>query len=914
MINDVAEIKSRFDLIKDHKPKATKKLNELAEILASAYKHDIELADDMWQYLVDLNVTDNSSNSKFYIAQIFNKLTNLLEPEDATRLLVHTPKRVYLMILFGYEGSTMWHCLDVLIEGFLKLCSVENAISVIGFYFEKFDQLGKKYNLSVVSSSIRIADDLFKADKSYHDVVQAFLESLLEIEDSRINSYVRIQIFLLKYDKSYDCEELISLAYDHKFAKEYIELMWENKEFMSEEEFSDRWSSYLDDLDEENTTIPYPNFDNELERIRSESLEGSQYDGSKMRFFVSILKTNDAILPYYFNSVNLLTECIVYEWVSEKDWDRLIRYISQLILNSNEEYFSSSRIKRLLDHYIGKYINEYYYDEVDEYGRSYDLITKRDISKFEEILSSISAITVGCTLHKEYHEYIKSFMESTSGNYDALNLIGFDEKKDERNPEEKLKDYVHDFLLSGATQQDNRDEEYRRICKELQQSYWKYERYEQINYDYSKACDEELSRFFFAYSPYDYDERYKLLSACIKKNDVDKAVELIDLMASTKNNEGYDDLNGWGRQNMLTLMYLIEEFNYHKNEDMWSDSSINDEMRKTVKQLVKRSWSILPKRSQEELTVELYKITPKDESIDEYVETLLNEVDVYCTFPKPRGKGSAKDINQMSSDIHKSFKRLSLNGRLDIVEKVMLKFAAVKDILGPVTFETWMSHMVRELKEGEVTSIYRNHPEIFEAWLEIDNLRKNSIFCVAEAIGSNCTKVEFDNFRNLIFAKKGFIEGIDAAFNYNSDNMRSLLLFDGKTAKIEMDYIDVSGFMPISNAFFNFLVTRNNLNLDSVRIISLKINDIYVKDKSMGFYCTFDDGPAIGFNVYDKKSEEELIIYPDFFEKNGINQIYKIEVAFAMMDENTKLLEETEPIVLEYDILNNCYKFLKKNI
>lgn len=53
MITTMNEIEQRFDAIKDHKPKASKKLNELGEILASAYKINPDRADEMWQYLVD---------------------------------------------------------------------------------------------------------------------------------------------------------------------------------------------------------------------------------------------------------------------------------------------------------------------------------------------------------------------------------------------------------------------------------------------------------------------------------------------------------------------------------------------------------------------------------------------------------------------------------------------------------------------------------------------------------------------------------------------------------------------------------------------------------------------------------------------------------------------------------------------
>ena len=86
MINTLQEIQDRFEKIKDHKPKASKKLNELGDILASAYKISSELADEMWQYIVDLNVDDDVANAKFYVAQVFIKISDRLSPEEAIGL------------------------------------------------------------------------------------------------------------------------------------------------------------------------------------------------------------------------------------------------------------------------------------------------------------------------------------------------------------------------------------------------------------------------------------------------------------------------------------------------------------------------------------------------------------------------------------------------------------------------------------------------------------------------------------------------------------------------------------------------------------------------------------------------------------------------------------------------------------
>ena len=126
MITTMNEIEQRFDAIKDHKPKASKKLSELGEILSSAYKLNPDRADEMWQYLVELNVREDVNNAKFYIAQVFNKVKGLISAEDATDLIMMTPERVELMLLYGYDGGTLYSVLNTLTVGFLKNENVNN--------------------------------------------------------------------------------------------------------------------------------------------------------------------------------------------------------------------------------------------------------------------------------------------------------------------------------------------------------------------------------------------------------------------------------------------------------------------------------------------------------------------------------------------------------------------------------------------------------------------------------------------------------------------------------------------------------------------------------------------------------------------------------------------------------------------
>lgn len=86
MINSIKEIEERYEAIKDNSSRGSKKLNELGDILASAYLIDPHRANDMWQYIINLNMNNDIKNTYFYVAQVFNKIRARVSEEDATFL------------------------------------------------------------------------------------------------------------------------------------------------------------------------------------------------------------------------------------------------------------------------------------------------------------------------------------------------------------------------------------------------------------------------------------------------------------------------------------------------------------------------------------------------------------------------------------------------------------------------------------------------------------------------------------------------------------------------------------------------------------------------------------------------------------------------------------------------------------
>lgn len=105
MIQTWSEVMSRYQALKPTS-RAAKNLNEWGEIFASAYRLDTNRANELWQQLIDLNIRSDLTYAKYFVAQIFNKITDHLELHESAEFLYMNPARVTLLFTQGYTGST----------------------------------------------------------------------------------------------------------------------------------------------------------------------------------------------------------------------------------------------------------------------------------------------------------------------------------------------------------------------------------------------------------------------------------------------------------------------------------------------------------------------------------------------------------------------------------------------------------------------------------------------------------------------------------------------------------------------------------------------------------------------------------------------------------------------------------------
>ena len=125
------------------------------------------------------------------------------------------------------------------------------------------------------------------------------------------------------------------------------------------------------------------------------------------------------------------------------------------------------------------------------------------------------------------------------------------------------------------------------------------------------------------------------------------------------------------------------------------------------------------------------------------------------------------------------------------------------------------------------------------------------------------------------------------------------ILTIGKTVQLKLDFVEehhMSTWIEM-----HLLTKAKSSSVSSIRVMKFELNDISVND--YGTWTSFDDdGPKVGFNVYDgDENNEDITIYSGFFEYHGITKVDKILIKFGVYDDNVKLIEATSDIVIMQD-------------
>lgn len=750
-IKDPGEIESRFDALKDHKPKAAKKLAVIGDLLASEYLLEPERANEMWLYLTDLNLDGDSKTAKFYVTQVFMKLVERLRARDAASLIAMDPSRIETLAENCYTGWTLWDCERALFGGLLEAGLCAQAVSAIESFLDNFASL-ETDNPNVFHTVMVTAEVCHAADSEAAALVlQRVRQHSVEISDFVDAVYASAEG---------DARASLFVALKCKEAATFYDLLWTTRHELDPEEARGLWVEYLEQCDETDS-LPYGSIFNDTDDDSGESKE---------LFYIGLEKDEDRILERYFDRPKLynLEKSVLIEWIFDEDWPRFTLYTTMLLAAGQDRAPDQQLVYTL-----NKFMDACFYDEgrdtTDSFGRSYGdaMCTRsRDLARS---LAQICAGITGSPCHEEFQQIVAQFIQRLDGNLDLLHDVGIMQREETRTPEERLIAYAEHFLNSGKPICPPRETAYQLILDAfLAEGFYPASADidgRHLDDFYRWAYNEALVEFFFAHFPSESGIRANMISACIRKGDVDRASELTDMMPVNektgrfKNNRTDD----WAFNTAWTMRAIADLYDYSKKDDYFLRDVVTDDMRATAAHLIESVLSRAPVSQKKLLTAELTKVNKNTDVEDDYVADVLSALDEYATFPyTPQ---TMNKINDLSMTITCSFKRLFKLGRVDVIGRIISSLAGVRDQLIAVQLPTFMYLMANDVDDNSLLEIYRTYPDAFESWAHAEGLHDRDILVIATKLAATGDRAAIASFKSLILSAHGWVDGLDSCLH-----------------------------------------------------------------------------------------------------------------------------------------------------
>lgn len=353
---------------------------------------------------------------------------------------------------------------------------------------------------------------------------------------------------------------------------------------------------------------------------------------------------------------------------------------------------------------------------------------------------------------------------------------------------------------------------------------------------------------------------------------------------------------------------------------------------------------------------------------ESYIKQLLEDLEIYTTYPKPRGKGGVQNVKRMSEEFRQCFGKLTKMNKLDIVLTIMSKFADVKDVMKPIRFETWIMIMIDQLSENDCLKLYQMNNGFFEKWID-ENADNRGIKEFAKKIGVICSKTEFLDFIRFVTEHHGKVPGIYSCFPSNRENIQKQILINGKNAVVFFEFIDIDYNQPyIAEAEVHLKINPLNSDVKYLKILDCIVNEIPVSEYSFldfetsvpicysneniefeeykvgyikiskilssgGILDIQDIEPEISDPINDDTldtyvkltlglkdgdwipitnsnpdmNQISFTIYTNFFEDNEIDEISSLKLSIALLDENECIMEESEIVMIELDYFTGDY-------
>lgn len=682
MIENWEEIEDRFNKIKDHKPKATKKLNELGDILASAYLINPDKAIYMWDYIVDLNTKEDLDNAKFYVAQVFNKILGRLDKIQAARFIIKSENIVTLFFKNGYKIKGAFHTGSLtILKYYIIIENSENAFNIFKYIVNKFEVEGEKfYNPKYFYKFI---EDIIKniieiKDKS--NAINDFLERCMEIDDEKIYIIIfsyKIQSLSIKELKSIDdidlkllyCCEILSQIQLYDLCFSLFPIL---RYIIDESKIIELWENII--LENKSNKIIKPRFGDEL-----------------ILYCSSLALKSKQILDYYINFelYYYIKEYILPLAIINEQWDIFSYIIFKMIALCNDRY-------KLRDI---NYLIDWIFRLCDDDTKEWEIcgILKKDINSNKNKLIDAFLKGLASASNEKFYsvlvDKVSKNLININKNIKILKKYGISVKNDKRTLFDKLLDLSQKTINSNIKRTNSKDFDLELILNELEREYSN-----KIKFKEKILENDDICEYLFLYNTTINNLKSELMYLCIINNDLNRALYLLDLLKMTLKFENIDYTTSWEREFYFTIDELINIVNgkgYISFEVDKLKEKIDENCILNIKYIVNISCKYLNKDLSNSLKINLYTIL-KDydsEEFQEIINEIQNYVIIYTTEKWPyRGliNKNKHNINTITSIIRISLEMLVIIDKIDIINWILSKIEENKESIKGPNFYGWL--------------------------------------------------------------------------------------------------------------------------------------------------------------------------------------------------------------------------------
>lgn len=299
-------------------------------------------------------------------------------------------------------------------------------------------------------------------------------------------------------------------------------------------------------------------------------------------------------------------------------------------------------------------------------------------------------------LKKDVKLWLKQNAEKHRNKNESINTEIKLMDQEENNLREKIRRYISIDSDSIAPEDD-------RYFSQVGKSF----RYTYDTWLYRIALDDEIAEFYLLHNMRASGIKANFIIQCIENKNYNRAIELIDLIIKTSAYEDYSPKysNKWE----LTALNIIREVLYEyspRNSKFKNDYT--EEKRIFVVELAEQLMPYLTVDSQKCVLGHLSLVDPEHRYEQRYITTLVDDVEHYAQIKRPRGWGSARVINRISSEIISCFSILEELGRIDVMVKVLSKLKSAGSALTPINYSRWLNEFCKENVSSETFKCVKN--------------------------------------------------------------------------------------------------------------------------------------------------------------------------------------------------------------